>query len=337
MKKVSPRKILGIGSPIIDISCQVTNGLLDELKIIEGSAERCSFAEQDLLLNTLVARGGKLNKFSGGSAGNAMKVLAKLIEKFGKHTGGEAYFAGVAGDDDDGKFFRSEYAASGVNLKYFSNLSAFRSDRCVAMVSSNGERSFRTSIDASLQMNLTWLERIDFSEFDIVLVEAYQLYNYEFFVRLLERISESGAKIAIDLGSAEVVKSFKNDLLKFLADGKIEIVFANNAEGTALLGGNSAQENCRLLAPKCRVAAIKDGANGSWVACGEEFLHSAACPVNVVDTTGAGDSWAGAFLFGLIEGKSLSDCADFANSIGALMVQTLGTDLDLGTISSVKI
>ncbi|MBR7127830.1 MAG: hypothetical protein IKD09_04525, partial [Lentisphaeria bacterium] len=91
MKKVSPRKILGIGSPIIDISCQVTNRLLDELKIVEGSAERCSFAEQDLLLNTLVDRGGKLNKFSGGSAGNAMKVLAKLIEKFGKHTGGEAY------------------------------------------------------------------------------------------------------------------------------------------------------------------------------------------------------------------------------------------------------
>ena len=83
------------------------------------------------------------------------------------------------------------------------------------------------------------------------------------------------------------------------------------------------------LSEFCRIAVVKLGADGAWIGSNGDLLKICGEKVNVLDTTGAGDSWAGAFLYGVTQGKSLVECGNFANKIAALMVQNYGTNIEL--------
>lgn len=327
-------KILGIGSPIIDLSCRVDDDLLCRYAGEKSTAKRCSFAELDRICNDLNLNGLSLQKFSGGSAGNAMKVLGRLIKFFGDENKYVVSFGGVAGSDEFGEFFREELSGCGVDLKYLTCIPNFRSDCCMALVTSDGERTFLTAVDASLQMNQNWAEKIDFSKFDTVLVEAYQLYNRGFFLPLIDLIKSSGAEVALDLGSVEVIRTFRQELIKVFNERKLDIVFANESEAEAFAACGSPYKNCLALAEKCRIAVVKIGAGGAYVASNGEIFHSPGQKVSVIDTTGAGDSWAGTFLYCRLKNLSLQECASLANKVAAITVQSYGTEMDLASHSA---
>ena len=319
-------KILGIGSPIIDVSCCLSDEQLAHIIGEKSTAERCSFAELDKLAKNLIAENLSLQKFSGGSAGNAMKVLAKLIKFFGDEQDLTASFGGIAGNDTDGGFFQKEYEKSGVDLKYFIQAPDLRTDCCMAFVTPDGERTFRTAVDASLKMNSEWLKTINFNQFEFVLVEGYQLYNEDFFQELIEKAIAAKTKIAIDLSAVEVVNLFQDKLQKLFNAGKFDIVFANASECEAFTGEADPRKGCLKLAEKCRIAAVKIGAEGSLIGNNQNLFHCPSEKVKIADTTGAGESWAGAFLYKLMNGNSLCECAEFANKIAGITVQNFGAE-----------
>lgn len=327
--KIKKGKILGIGSPIVDINCQVTPELLENYAIEPSSALRCSFEELDTLRQNLEQSNAKLQKYSGGSAANAIKILAQIINWQKNNASFSAAFAGICGDDDDGSFFRHEHEKEKVDLKYLSKLPEFRNDCCIALVTPDGERTFRTAIGASSQMDLDWFREIDFSKFEYVLLEGYLLYNGDFMLEVIDRITQSGAKVVLDLGSAELVETFTKELNQILIGGKVDIILANSSEAEAFFASGDSGKNCLKLSEFCRIAVVKLGADGAWIGSNGDLLKICGEKVNVLDTTGAGDSWAGAFLYGLTQGKSLVECGNFANKIAALMVQNYGTNIEL--------
>jgi sugar/nucleoside kinase (ribokinase family) len=267
--------------------------------------------------------------FSGGSAANAIRVLAKIINWEKKNIKYSSAFAGLGGADVDGEFFRSEHEKEKVDLKYFSNLRDVRSDCCMVLVTPDGERTFRTAIGASARMDLDWFKQIDFNEFEFVLLEGYLFYNGDFVLEVIDRIVDSGARVVLDLGSPELVKTFSAELTKVLTAGKIDIILSNASEAAAFTGVADSCKNCLKLAEFCRIAVVKVGADGAWISSEGNLIKIAGEQVDVVDTTGAGDSWAAAFLYGLLDGKSLSDSGKFAGKIASLMVQNYGTNMEL--------
>lgn len=327
--KVNRGKILGVGSPIVDINCQVTPELLKNHAIEPSSALRCSFDELDALRQDLNRGAVNCQMFSGGSAANAMKVLAKIINWEKRNGEFSAAFAGIGGADADGEFFRSTHENEKVDLKYFSNQPNLRSDCCMVLVTPDGERTFRTAIGASAKMDLDWFRQIDFSEFEYVLLEGYIFYNGDFVLEAIDRIIASGARVVLDLGSPELVKTFRAELTQLLSAGKVDIILANSSEAETFTGVADSCENCLKLAEFCRIAVVKVGADGAWISNDGNLIKIDSEQVDVVDTTGAGDSWAGAFLYGLLAGKSLTESGSFANKIAALMVQNYGTNMEL--------
>jgi sugar/nucleoside kinase (ribokinase family) len=94
----------------------------------------------------------------------------------------------------------------------------------------------------------------------------------------------------------------------------------------------------RLLEAGPQIVVVTDGVNGSWITSrdGQTFHQPAYRMPHVVDTTGCGDSYHGAFLFGLWKGMGLAETASFASAVAALNTQRLGGRAGLPTLEQVQ-
>jgi sugar/nucleoside kinase (ribokinase family) len=118
----------------------------------------------------------------------------------------------------------------------------------------------------------------------------------------------SSRLIALSLSDSFVVERHRTGLLGFI-DTEVDIVFANEAEITALFEVSDFDAAVRAVRGRAKLAAITRGAKGSTIVAGDEIHHVDAVPIEkVVDTTGAGDQYAAGFLFALAQGRSLDHC-----------------------------
>lgn len=127
-------------------------------------------------------------------------------------------------------------------------------------------------------------------------MEGYAIYNKPLTLKAMQLAKANNALISLSLGSFELVQAFRDTLIKMLAT-YVDIVFANEEEAKAILGGKggSAEQALDYMASLCTVAVVTLGKNGCVAKSGDETIHCPVEPVpgnQVVDTTGAGDLFA---------------------------------------------
>ena len=134
----------------------------------------------------------------------------------------------------------------------------------------------------------------------------------------------NGAEVALSLSDAFCVERHR-DSFQELVDGHVDILFANEMEITSLYKANSFEEAAELVRGRCRIAALTRSELGSVILNGDG-THSIE-PFRLgplVDTTGAGDVFHGAFIYGLLQDWELSRIARFANASAALKCSRFG-------------
>ena len=89
-------------------------------------------------------------------------------------------------------------------------------------------------------------------------------------------------------------------------------------------GESTDNAGCRKWASEGKIVVLKNGEAGCRIFSGNETMDIPSFPVTEVDPTGAGDTFCGAFLTALLEGKKLADCGRFANAAGAMSVRKRG-------------
>lgn len=114
------------------------------------------------------------------------------------------------------------------------------------------------------------------------------------------------------------------------------VVLVNEAEAEALAGLSDAEAAARAIAADGRVAVVKRGPDGAVLAKGDAVELSPAYPANVLDATGAGDSVAGAVIYGVLRGLPLPALGKLANATGAAKVQKLGTGHNVPTPDEIR-
>ena len=141
---------------------------------------------------------------------------------------------------------------------------------------------------------------------------------------LMKKLPES-TKISFDPNirpEALSVEQIKE--LCFPVIERANIIFPSKTEAAMFTGCATDDEGCRLWAASGKIVVLKNGKSGSRVYFGQEIVDVASYEVEEIDPTGAGDTFCGAFLTALCEGKSYQDCAEFANAAGAMSVRKLG-------------
>lgn len=309
-------ELVGVGSPIIDVLTRVPD---DFLAKVGGDKGGMVLTDAETLHKWIAEVPGALAESPGGSAGNTIFAAARL--------GVQTTFIGKVGNDDGGLFYRKQLEALGGDASRFKS-GTVPNGRCLSLITPDSQRTLRTNLGAAATLAPDEISPADFIGCRHAHIEGYLLFNPDLMMAVLNSAKDAGCTISIDLASFEVVHAAREHLQHIL-ESYVDMVFANEDESAAWCGANtSLEERASLLAGTNRLAVVKAGADGAWLAHQGNLFHRDAIPgIKALDTTGAGDFWAAGFLAGWLAGKPLTTCADWGARMGAEIVQVIGTQL----------
>ena len=306
--------VIAVGNAIVDVLGHTDDGFLATHAIPKGGmwligdevAERIT---ADLPADAQVA---------GGSAGNSCACLASL--------GGRARFVGKTGDDVLGRIYRASMAEVGVAMDSAPHDSV-PTGRCLIAVTPDAERSMSTFLGAAGHVGDDDIVEDEVAGAAVTFLEGY-LFEAELPRRAFDRAADiahtAGRKIALTLCDAGVVDRQYENLLAFLP--KVDLLFANEAEAKALTRKADVQDAVEALRGMVPFAAVTRSEHGSIV-FGPDLppeAVSAVAPERLVDTTGAGDAYAGGFLYGFTRSIPLPDCAHLGSLAASEVISHMG-------------
>ncbi len=305
---------IGVGSPIMDLLTHVDDAFLKTH--VAGDKGGMILVDDDDIASLVRRVHGNIATMPGGSAANATLAATRLglrttfLGKIGSDTTAEHYHANFTGAGGDGSRFKHATLPNG---------------RCLSLVTPDGQRTLRTHLGAAMTLHPDEISVADFQGAHHAHIEGYLLFNPALANKVMTCAREAGCTLSIDLASFEVVDVARDWIFQQLSQG-VDIVFANEDEAGALFQRRDDFENfARELAGFGGIAAVKLGAEGAWVTQGRDCHRIAPVRAHhVVDTTGAGDSWAAGFLYGHLRGASLPAAGAIGSILGSETVQHLG-------------
>ena len=338
-----PLDVVAIGNALLDVLVDVAPERIERagLRIAEMALVDLERAEQ--LLEGLVP----VSEVSGGSAANTAVGVAAL--------GGQAGYLGKVARDAAGSTFIRDMRQAGVSFRGPAEPAepaepagsagsagsagpASATGRCVVMVSPGGERTMATYIGAAGELGPDDLDRALLQRAKIVYLEGY-LWDFPLArdaMRLAVDLAHANESlVALSVSDPSCVERHRSEFMALLSED-VDLLFANEAEATSLLGSGSLDDVARALDESGVVAAVTMGAGGSLVVAPEGTARVPAAPVAtaVVDTTGAGDLYAAGFLFGLARGADPETSARIGSVCAAEVVTHYGARpvADLGAL-----
>lgn len=307
--------LVGIGNAIVDVLTRVEDSFLAQQAIRKGAMTLQDEKESHGLYMQLEPA----MEVSGGSAANSLAVFASL--------GGSGAFIGKVADDQLGEIFTHDIRASGVDFLTPPLEGGAATARCLIMVTPDAERSMCTYLGACAELSAADLDRAMIEDAKITLLEGYLFDkdNAKEAFREASRIAHAaGNKVALTLSDAKCVERHHAEFMDLL-ERHVDILFANEKEIAALCKTNDIQAAAEMVRGYCDVAVLTLGSKGAMVVTPQETIRVAPAKVaQVVDTTGAGDSFSATFLFGMTEGWPLAECGRMSAEVAGEIISQIG-------------
>ncbi|MBL9216749.1 MAG: adenosine kinase [Opitutaceae bacterium] len=306
--------LIGIGNPIMDLLAHVDDAFL--AAHVPGEKGGMVLVDEQDIASLVRRLGSQYAMTPGGSAANATLGAARL--------GLRATFLGKIGADVTAEEYRTNFLAAGGDGSRFKH-ATLPNGRCLSLVTPDGQRTMRTHLGAAMTLSPDEVTPADFQGARHAHIEGYLMFNPALAEKVAATARAAGCTISLELSSFEVVQVARDWIFSQLRQG-VHVVFANEDEARVLFRREAPYEQyARELAAYGGIAAVKIGKDGAWIAQGRDLHRIASFPVaRVVDTTGAGDAWAGGFLYGYLRGLPLPAAGQLGSALGAECVQHLG-------------
>lgn len=320
--------VLGIGNAIFDILAHVDDDFVVREELVKGSMRLVDGDEIARLYGDL----GQVVRISGGSGGNTIAGIASL--------GGKAAYVGKVADDEFGEAYRHDMRGVGVAFDTTPLTGGAPTASCLVLVTPDGERTMSTFLGACQALGPDDVDPALVAEAEITFLEGY-LWDpplaKEAFRKAAEIAHQNDRKVALTLSDTFCVDRYRAEFLDLIKSGTVDIVFANEHELRSLYETADFDTAVAALRQDAALAAVTMGEEGSLTVTREETHHVKAWPVErVVDLTGAGDLYAGGFLFGYARGMSLPDCAAIGGIAAGEVIQHLGARPEVKLLDLVR-
>ncbi len=313
--------VCGLGNSLVDILLELTDAEFAALGFEKATMRLVEPAEQRQLFEAF--RDHEPRLVSGGSVANSIIACSQL--------GGKGAFIGCVGDDRYGLHYSGEFDELGIE---FCNapLVGETTGTCVSIITPDAERTMRTSLAVSSHLAARHVDasRIQASEW--LFIEGYVFANPstgQYAIREAVRAAKAGnVRVALTCSEAFVPQAFNEPFHAALKQA--DLLFCNSTESIAIAGGADAAEafsHLKGLVPNC---VVTDGPNGAFVRFEGAEHHIPAFPCEPKDLTGAGDMFAGAFLYGITHGIAPEKAARAANFLAMKVITQIGARLHHG-------
>jgi len=308
--------VLCIGNAIVDVITDSDDAFLADQGLDKGSMRLIDEAEAVRLYGVM----GPGREVSGGSAGNTAAGLAA----FGIRTG----FIGQVADDQLGKIYQHDIEAQGIEFLVPARSDVGATARCLILVTPDAQRTMNTFLGAAQMLEQKDVDMGVVAGAGITYLEGYLWDPAEPRAAMeaaIDAARGAGRKVAFTLSDSFCISRHRDSFLKLIEDGRIDILFANEAEITELAGEAGFDAAVAAIAPKVATLVVTRSEKGAIAVSGDERASVPAEPIErLVDTTGAGDLFAAGFLAGQARGLGLEVSLKLGAIAAAEVIQHYG-------------
>ena len=313
--------IFGIGSALVDLEITVSPNFLQRQGLTPGGMVLMSEEEQLTLLQQLDSSQHQLKRACGGSVANSLVAANRL--------GAQCYLCVQVANDENGAFFRQDLNRVGIDHNISSQLPSGTTGQCIVMVTPDSERTMASflGIAQSLAPEDLNVEALIASQW--LFVEGYLLTNDTTLATVKTAVKlarQNKVKIALSLSATSVVEMGRSALDDILAGG-IDLLFGNIEESKLWAQEDSLDKTLGRMATVAESAVVTMSEQGAFVQQHGNAHKLQGCKTKALDSTGAGDMFAGTLLYGLVSSFSLAEAGRFANFAASKVVSTYGPRL----------
>lgn len=321
--------LYAIGNALVDSEYEVSDAQLKSMGVDKRHMTLIDTPRRAQLLEHVKALTPR--QTGGGSAGNTVVALAQL--------GGKAFYSCKVAHDALGDFYVKDLQARGVdtNLTH-TRASDGQTGSCLVLVTPDAERSMCTFLGVSAELDDAALHPKDIEKSKIYYMEGYLAASPTGLAAALKGrqiAREAGVALALTLSDVSMIQFCKAGLDAMLGDG-VDYLFCNQEEAQVWCGSQDLNVVKETLKKLAKMVCLTRGPDGSEIITAQNSWHVPAEKVQAIDTNGAGDMFAGAFLYAITRGYSPEQAANLGNHAAAAVVSQHGNRLTLGQLSTIK-
>jgi sugar/nucleoside kinase (ribokinase family) len=320
--------VYGIGNALVDIVTEVDHDFFQKNEIEKGVMTLVDEKRQHLLMEAIDMKKSKMS--CGGSAGNTMIAVSQF--------GGKSFYSCLVAKDPLGKFFLEDLKRNGVdtNLTY-ERLSEGITGKCLVMTTPDAERTMNTFLGISSFLSPEHLDAEAIKAASYVYLEGYLVTSPKGLEAMKEakKIAERhDVKTTLTFSDPSMVKYFSSQMNEVVG-ASVDLLFCNEEEAMIFTDTDSISSARLKLKESAKHFVITMGANGALVYDGDTFITIEPYAVKAVDTNGAGDMFAGAFLYGITNGHSYAEAGKLASLASSRVVAQYGPRLTPDQVKTV--
>ena len=318
--------VYGLGNALVDIEYEVGDAFLEENDIAKGQMTLVEVERQRDLMMALGAF--KPRRGSGGSAANTLIGLAGM--------GGRAYYSCKVASDEIGQFFVRDLIAAGVDTNADQHNGEGDSGRCLVLLTPDAERTMNTYLGISGSLSRANVNETALADSRWLYMEGYLCTSdsaRDALVDAHELVRDAGVKVAATLSDPSMPEFF-GPQLKAMLGNHVDHLFCNEEEARLWTGETGEGAVVAALKDFASTFAITCGGRGSLVWDGSNLHEIPTEPVTALDTLGAGDLYAGAYLYALARGEHHAAAGALANRAATRLVTHFGPRLPLDALKA---
>jgi sugar/nucleoside kinase (ribokinase family) len=313
--------VYGIGNAIVDIVTEVDHDFFDTNAIEKGVM---TLVDEQRQLHLMKAIDMKRSHMSGGgSAGNTVVAVNQF--------GGKTFFSCQVAHDELGKFFLDDLKRNGVDTNItHETCPEGHTGKCLVMTSPDAQRTMNTFLGVSSFLSPEHIDEEAIKNSSYIYLEGYLVASPKGFEAMKEakRIAEKHRVFtSLTFSDSSMVKYFSAQMEEILG-ASVDLLFCNEEEAMIFTGTDNLQDAREKLKQVAKRFAITLGANGALIFDGDTFIQIEPYKVRAIDTNGAGDMFAGAFLFGITHGHSYAEAGKLASLASSRVVSQFGPRLE---------
>lgn len=317
MREGKMETVYGIGNPLIDVIVNITDDELKRLGLFKGTMNLINL-EKRLELTEFIKTKKDPSFSCGGSCPNTIITLSSL--------GIGTTLAGKIGNDEYGSIYRERLTS----LKVHDNLAVSDSNvtgSSIILITPDSERTMNTYLGANR----------DFCPDDVIEKEVASAGFFHFtgymwdtqnqmeaIRKALAIAKRNNTVVSFDIADPFAVGRYHDSFLELIREN-CDIVFANKAEARMLFDNYDPYECCKTMGKLCETAVVKNGKKGSFISHKRTIYEiPVQGPSTPVDTTGAGDTYAAGFLYGLCHGMDIERSGSVASCLAGQIIKQVG-------------
>jgi sugar/nucleoside kinase (ribokinase family) len=313
--------VYGIGNALVDIVTEVEDQFLTDHNIEKGLMTLVDEEHQTRVSNAINLNNS--NKQCGGSAANTIIAVSQF--------GGSSYYSCKVANDELGNFYKKDLKDNGVDSNiHATELEAGITGKCLVMTTNDASRTMNTFLGITSNYSISEINEAALKDSQYLYIEGYLVTseNGQEAMKHAKKLAEqNGVQTALTFSDPSMVKYFKEPMESVIG-ASVDLLFCNEEEAMLYTGKDNLPEAREELKKSAKRFVITLGKNGAMIFDGDTFIDIEPYNVQAIDTNGAGDLFAGAFLYGITNGKSFADSGKLASLASSKVVTQFGPRLE---------